>query len=89
MSAPPWPRSLSGSFVNAMMIAASLAANFLTYLVGDHDSTLSVDGAFYAVIAANVIDIPLGLVGVGEHAARATAPSRAAASPMMLRFVIH
>ena len=62
---PPSQRALAGGCMNMMMITSSLAANFLTFLVGDHDSSLSVEGAFYILIGFNIIDIPLGLIGVG------------------------
>ena len=59
----PPQRGLASGFQNLMMLGGGLAGNGIGYLTGI--GSVSQDWAYISLIALNVIDIPLGMMGVG------------------------
>ena len=62
---PPAQRGRAGSFQMFMQFGGSLLGYVLGVLVGD--GRLSQDRAYWLLLVVNAIDIPLGMIGVGEH----------------------
>ena len=56
-------RGQAAAFANLMMLGGTLAGNGLGYLTGV--GVLSQEMAYWVLIVLNIVDIPLGMMGVG------------------------